>query len=390
MPDFEAVPQDQWPGLRPLLDEELSRLPEIYRAVIVLCDLEGRRRKEVARQLGVPEGTVSGRLARARVMLAKRLIQRGFTLSSGVVAATLSHNAASAFVPASVVSKTIKIASLLAAGQAVGASSVKVAALTKGVLKAMLISRRKAATAVLFVVLVGGATTGMLCRTLAGGPQKAAGPTGQKAEATNGSNAKTDVARLQGKWQIVSMGKDGKEETLEGVQKADVTFRGDTVRIRFDSSNENNPIFTTAYARYRLNTSTKPKTIQMIDGTAEAMFDMEEVDRKFTDASEQTPGVYAFDGDSLKLCLSTSKGKVGPTAIENTKESNTLLYLLRRMPGTPSKRGRGSGVERRQACETGTPWRIVLDSSPRHCVFADGNKRKCRPTIQAWQDAETC
>src|SRR5262249_9287871 len=37
-----AEPQD-W---RPLLDRELSRLPEKYRAAIVLCDLEGRTRRE--------------------------------------------------------------------------------------------------------------------------------------------------------------------------------------------------------------------------------------------------------------------------------------------------------------------------------------------------------
>ena len=76
MPDTEA-PQDRWADLRPILDEELSRLPDHYRAVIVLCDLEGRTRKEVAAQLGCPEGTVASRLARARAMLAKRLTATG-------------------------------------------------------------------------------------------------------------------------------------------------------------------------------------------------------------------------------------------------------------------------------------------------------------------------
>src|SRR5271166_4956526 len=56
MPDAAAVRQDQWPDVQPLLDEELSRLPDNYRAVLVLCDLEGRTRKEVAGLLGCPEG----------------------------------------------------------------------------------------------------------------------------------------------------------------------------------------------------------------------------------------------------------------------------------------------------------------------------------------------
>ncbi len=91
MPDTEPQ-QDRWADLQPLLDEELSRLPDHYRAVIVLCDLEGRTRKEVARQLGCPEGTVASRLARARAMLAKRLTQRGVALSAGALAAVLSQN----------------------------------------------------------------------------------------------------------------------------------------------------------------------------------------------------------------------------------------------------------------------------------------------------------
>jgi RNA polymerase sigma factor (sigma-70 family) len=151
MPDTEAA-QDRWADVRPILDEELSRLPDHYRAVIVLCDLEGRSRKEVARQFGCPEGTVASRLARAREMLARRLAAR-VSLSGGALAAALSQNV-SAGVPTSVVMSTIKAASLLAAGKAAatGAVSVKIAALAEGVMKAMLVSKLKAAVAVVLVL----------------------------------------------------------------------------------------------------------------------------------------------------------------------------------------------------------------------------------------------
>src|SRR6516162_1820746 len=101
MPEPEAPQQGHWRDLQPLLDQELNGLPENYRLPILLCGLEGKAIKEAAQQLGWPQGTLAGRLARARKLLAKRLANRGVTLSAGALAAVLSINAASAAVPTS-------------------------------------------------------------------------------------------------------------------------------------------------------------------------------------------------------------------------------------------------------------------------------------------------
>ena len=118
-------------------------------------------------------------------MLAKRLARHGLELSCGALAAVLSQNLASACVPPLVVSSTIKIVTLVAAGEAAvtGAISVKVATLTEGVLKAMLLSKLKIATAVLLAVLgMVSFTCGMLARGQTVGKDDGVEKTAAKAE----------------------------------------------------------------------------------------------------------------------------------------------------------------------------------------------------------------
>jgi RNA polymerase sigma factor (sigma-70 family) len=71
------------------LDEEVARLPDHFRSVVVACDVEGLPRHLAAGRLGLAEGTVASRLSRARALLAKRLLKRGIgaaTAAAGTVA----------------------------------------------------------------------------------------------------------------------------------------------------------------------------------------------------------------------------------------------------------------------------------------------------------------
>jgi RNA polymerase sigma factor (sigma-70 family) len=141
--------------LRAVLDEEIGRLPEPYRAAFVLCYLEGLTNEEAARRLGRPVGTVVSRLARARQRLRNRLTRRG--LAPAAVAVLLGASATQAALPRALAEAMVRSASLVAVGEAAVAPA-SVVALTKGVLLAMFMTKAKViGTILLGMVLLGGA-----------------------------------------------------------------------------------------------------------------------------------------------------------------------------------------------------------------------------------------
>jgi len=98
-------PQQVASDFAELLHAELAKLPAAYRAVVVLCDLEGQTIADAAKQLGIPAGTVASRLARGRTRLANRLRSLGLGVSAGLLATWLSESARAAavtFTPAAV------------------------------------------------------------------------------------------------------------------------------------------------------------------------------------------------------------------------------------------------------------------------------------------------
>ncbi len=161
-PVMEATTELVWRDLRPVLDEEVGRLPAKYRTAIILCHLEGLSNEAAARQLGCPKGTVLSRLARGRQILRRRLTRRGLGLSAGALAAALAVEQGSAAVPLVLSETTIRLGLAFAIGGSSGTLSVHATTLAEGVLKSMFLTQMKLTVAVLLVLGVTVAGMGVL------------------------------------------------------------------------------------------------------------------------------------------------------------------------------------------------------------------------------------
>jgi RNA polymerase sigma factor (sigma-70 family) len=209
-----------WRDLRPVLDEEIRRLPAKYRDAVVLFYLAGHTTEEAARQLGCPRGTVLSRLAWARERLRERLTQRGLTLSTGALAAWLTQEGASASAPALLIGKAVRAALELASGKAavVGVVSARAATLMEGALRSMFLTKLKTIALAGILATLMGLGVGLW----GGRPATAEAPALQQEEAAKAApESRTRIALLNMSYVIKHY---DEYKVLQETVKKQVTF----------------------------------------------------------------------------------------------------------------------------------------------------------------------
>src|SRR5262249_30242662 len=205
-----------WREVRQVVHEELGRIGEHCREPLVMCYLEGATQQRAAARLGLAERTLRERLERGRELLRLRLVRRGLGPAAILAVAAWPAAAVSAAIPVVLVGSTIKAATSVAGGAAASVVSAKVAALTQGVLRTMVLTKLKVATAVLVAAIL-----------LASGIGAVSFPALQAEERLDLSKTrfqpevKTDLQRLHGTWTLVEMETRGKKLTGK-----DMTYGG--------------------------------------------------------------------------------------------------------------------------------------------------------------------
>jgi RNA polymerase sigma factor (sigma-70 family) len=224
VPTIPSVPTDEagWKEVRSLLDDELQALPDKHRLPLILCYLEGRTQDEAADQLGWSTTTLRRRLDEARMALGRRLDRRGVILSAALCGLLFTDCASWAAVPPRLIVSTIDAAVQVAAGHAVtGVVSAKVAAITEGLMKTMVVSKLKIAAAVMLIALAGLGTSVIMAQADAMPPAKQE-PVAQVAEAPAPANKQ--AAKEEGgahqqlqkwTWNVVAVDDVGKSISLQ-------------------------------------------------------------------------------------------------------------------------------------------------------------------------------
>jgi RNA polymerase sigma factor (sigma-70 family) len=394
-----------WREVRQVLHEELTGLAERYRVPLVACYLEGKTQDEAAAQLGLAKTTLKERLERARSMLRARLVRRGLGPATVLVATAWPSAAASACLPATLVSSTVKAAGPFAAAETVtAAASANVVTLAEGVMRAMFLTKMKTAIVVIATVLGLGTGVGLLTgisrnAALAQENKGTRLPTEatklrvqeliqqldadefqQREQATKELEAlgkaivpqleaalqrnpsaesrrrleqliaphrpppQTDLERLHGAWTLVEMETRGKKLTGK-----DMTYDGaplKSLKVVIDSKN------IPEHRKIPAEQVTDPN--DRLGGVQVQFGDNKPAQGDFRLNETRKPkvltiallfmsweSIYTVDGDTLTICFNP-KNCIRPDEFRTAADSDTAIYVFKREKPAQEKKGQGA------------------------------------------------
>ncbi|MDB5308411.1 MAG: sigE 29 [Gemmataceae bacterium] len=317
------------PDWLPILDAELNALPAKYREPMVLCEIQGATRADAATALGIPEGTLSSRLARGRQLLRKKLMRHGTLLPVGGLAALLGAGSSGrATVPAGLHARTAELAT--PGADATGVVSAGTARLTDEVVKEMLLTKLRMTGGT--VLATGLLVVGLLAAWPAAAPGQPETPKpGAKAVETppgpkkseHAGPARPDREALQGLWVLekVEVGKTAPGETRKEVEeligKMRILVAGDVWWAM------GGRYVTVTPHKATLDPAKNPKWADLDTGAPR-------------DGALPSRCIYQLDGDHLRICVAGGDHGLGreprPAEFSTEDDSPLILLHLRRDP----------------------------------------------------------
>ncbi|HLN27941.1 MAG TPA: sigma-70 family RNA polymerase sigma factor [Gemmataceae bacterium] len=315
----DAAAELTWREVRAALDEELDRLPERYRAPIILCYLDGRTRDEAARLLALTPGALHGRLERARRMLCERLTRRGLTLSGALLATGLGAGAAQAALSPTVALSAIKAAVVFAGGEMPmkGLVSTHALSLAQEVLKKMLVTKLTFGTATVLGVGIFLATVGGTFAP-ARSPQNATLQRGKDvAVAVKNPDhpedaGAADARALEGEWQAVELEVNGKKNASEDVKELRMIFKANEITVK-SASGEGRE---------------RKQTFKLVPGHSPKAIDITSLDGQ--EKGQTAACIYTLKKDRLIICYpQTDPGKRPAEFKTQNGDGRMIIKLVR-------------------------------------------------------------